>query len=41
VVAGSGGTGDGTLTVAQNIIRAFLILITNVTTPAYFVYGIE
>ena len=41
VAAGSGGTGDGTLTVAQNVIRAFLILITNVTTPAYFVYGIE
>ena len=41
VVAGAGGTGDGTLTVAQNVIRAFLILITNVTTPAYFVYGIE
>ena len=41
VAAGAGGTGDGTLTVAQNVIRAFLILITNVTTPAYFVYGIE
>ena len=41
VAAGDGGTGDGTLTVAQNVIRAFLILITNVTTPAYFVYGIE
>ena len=40
VAAGDGGTGDGTLTVAQNVIRAFLILITNVTTPAYFVYGI-
>ena len=43
VGAGSGGTGDGTLTVAQNIIRAFLITVTNVTasTEAYFVYGIE
>ena len=41
VAAGASGTGDGTLTVAQNVIRAFLILITNVTTPAYFVYGIE
>ena len=41
VAAGADGTGDGTLTVAQNVIRAFLILITNVTTPAYFVYGIE
>ena len=41
VAAGDGGTGDGTLMVAQNVIRAFLILITNVTTPAYFVYGIE
>lgn len=43
VAAGVGGTGDGTLTVAQNVIRAFLIIITNVTatTEAYFVYGIE
>ena len=43
VAAGSGGTGDGTLTVAQNVIRAFLIIITNVTasSEAYYIYGIE
>lgn len=42
LAAGSGGTGDGTLTVAQNIVRAFLIIITNVTSgsEAYSVYGI-
>lgn len=42
VAGGAGGTGDGTLTVAQNVIRVFLILITNVTaaSEAYFVYGI-
>ena len=43
VAAGTGGTGDGTLTVAQNVIRLFLVIITNVTSSseAYFVYGIE
>ena len=43
VAAGSGGTADGTLTVAQNVIRLFLVIITNVTSSseAYFVYGIE
>jgi len=43
VAGGAGGTGDGTLTVAQNIIRQFLVIITNVTagSQAYFVYGIE
>lgn len=40
VIAGSGGTADGTLTVAQNKIRAFLILITNITSEAYFAYGL-
>ena len=42
VAGGAGGTGDGTLTVAQNVIRAFLVIITNVTaaSEAYFVYGI-
>jgi len=43
VAAGTGGTADGTVTVAQNIIREFRIIVTNVTatTEAYFVYGIE
>ena len=43
VAAGSGGTGDGTLTVAQNVIRLFLVIITNVTSSseAYYVYGLE
>ena len=42
VAAGTGGTADGTLTVAQNVIRSFLVIITNVTasSEAYFVYGI-
>uniref|UniRef100_A0A6M3K7F2 Uncharacterized protein n=1 Tax=viral metagenome TaxID=1070528 RepID=A0A6M3K7F2_9ZZZZ len=42
VAAGSGGTADGTLTVAQNVIRAFKIIVTNVTgsAEAYYVYGI-
>lgn len=42
MAAGSGGTADGTLTVAQNVIREFLVIITNVTaaSEAYFVYGI-
>lgn len=43
VAGGTGGTSDGTLTVAQNVIRQFLIIVTNVTgaSEAYFVYGIE
>jgi len=43
VAAGNGGTADGTLTVSQNVIRLFLVIITNVTSSseAYFVYGIE
>ena len=43
VAAGSGGTADGTLTVAQNVIRLFLVIITNVTSSseAYSVYGLE
>lgn len=42
VAGGSGGTADGTLTVAQNVIRKFKIIITNVTasSEAYFVYGL-
>jgi len=42
VEAGAGGTADGTLTVAQNVIRNFFIIVTNVTadSEAYFVYGI-
>lgn len=42
VAAGSGGTADGTLTVAQNVIRSFMVIVTNVTSAAeaYFVYGI-
>lgn len=41
VGAGAGGTADGTLTVAQNVIRRFTIIVTNVTgaAEAYFVYG--
>lgn len=38
VAAGTGGTADGTLTVATNVIRAFLVIITSAT--AYYVYGI-
>ena len=43
VAAGSSGTADGTLTVAQNVIRLFLVIITNVTSSseAYYVYGLE
>lgn len=42
IAAGSGGTGDGTLTVAANVIRLFHVIITNVTgsSEAYFLYGI-
>lgn len=42
VAEGTGGTADGTLTVAQNVVRSFLVIITNVTasSEAYFVYGI-
>ena len=42
VAAGSGGTADGTMTVAQNVIRKFVVLITSVTgsSEAYFVYGL-
>lgn len=41
IAAGGSGTADGTLTVAQNVIREFLIIVTNVTAAAeaYFVYG--
>lgn len=42
LASGAGGTDDGTLTVAQNVIRTFQIIITNVTaaSEAYFLYGI-
>jgi len=42
VAAGVGGTADGTLTVAQNVIREFVVIVTNVTggAEAYFVYGL-
>lgn len=42
VGAGSGGTADGTLTVAQNVARAFVITLTNVTaaSEAYDVWGL-
>lgn len=42
VAAGSGGTADGTLTVASGVIREFLVIVTNVTaaSEAYFVYGL-
>lgn len=41
VAAGSGGTADGTLTVAQHVNRRFQVTITNVTgaSEAYIVYG--
>lgn len=38
VAAGSGGTADGTLTVAQNVARMFLLTFTS--TSAYTVYGL-
>ena len=39
---GSGGTKDGTMTVAQNVVRKFVVVFTNVTASAeaYTVYGI-
>lgn len=42
VAAGAGGTADGTLTVAQNVARIFLVTLTNVTSAAeaYTVYGL-
>ncbi|MBI3231845.1 MAG: hypothetical protein HYZ51_02065, partial [Candidatus Doudnabacteria bacterium] len=42
VAGGTGSTTFGTLTVAQNVVRNFLIIITNVTgaAEAYTVYGI-
>lgn len=40
VAAGSGGAADGTLTVDQNVIRAFLVIITSISSEAYFVYGL-
>ena len=39
VVAG-GATADGTLTVAQNVCRAFFVFITGIVTAAYSVYGL-
>jgi hypothetical protein len=42
VAAGAGGTADGTLTVAVNVVREFRVIVTNVTgsSEAYFVYGL-
>jgi len=42
VASGSGGTDDGTMTVAQNAVREFLIRLDNVSsgTEAYTTYGI-
>lgn len=42
VAAGTGVTANGTLTVAKDVIRMFLVIITNVTSAseAYFAYGI-
>lgn len=42
IAAGSGGTADGTLTVAQDVIRQFVVIVTNVDigAQAYFVYGV-
>jgi hypothetical protein len=42
IAEGSGATSDGTLTVAQNVIRPFVVIVTNVTasSEAYFVYGL-
>lgn len=39
--SGSGGTDDGTLTVAAGVIRSFLIIITAISSEAYYVYGLE
>ena len=39
-VTAGGATLDGTITVNQNVIRAFLVIITNITTAAYYVYGL-
>lgn len=39
--SGSGGNDDGTLTVAAGVIRSFLIIITGISSAAYYVYGIE
>lgn len=43
LAAGTGGSADGTLTVAQNVIRRFVIRFTNVTAAAeaYTVYGLD
>lgn len=42
VAAGTGGTASGTLTVAQGVVRAFLVFLTAVppASPTYAVYGI-
>lgn len=41
IAAGSGGTADGSLSTAQDVIRRFTIIVTNVTgaAEAYFCYG--
>lgn len=42
VAGGAGSTDDGTLTVAQNVIREFVITVTNITgsSEAYLLYGL-
>lgn len=42
LAAGTGGTADGTLTVAQDVIRPFFVIVTNITaaSEAYFAYGL-
>ncbi|GAH44865.1 unnamed protein product, partial [marine sediment metagenome] len=39
-VVKGGATLDGTVTVTDSVIRAFLVIITNITTAAYYVYGL-
>ena len=40
VAAGTGGTTNGTMTIAQNNMKRFKIVITNVANPAYTVYSL-
>lgn len=41
VAAGADGSVDGTVTVAQNVVRKFLVVISSASTPAYVCYGVE
>jgi len=40
VAAGTGGTTSGTMTIAQNNQKAFRVVVTGVTSPAYTVYSL-